>query len=850
MASKCDFLECSSTERFSMQSSDPSLPPPPVGGTTLPSRQPGGVDDNDAMDRDGNTTTACCCSASSPTPESIRRTVDAILARTGRDADRLLPILRAIQEEYRYVPPAALQHLADVTPIPAADITGVSTFYAQFRHRPAGRHTIAVCIGTACHVKGADRIHHAFQRHLGIPEDQDVDAARRYTLERVGCLGCCMLAPAVRIDDTIYGPVTPEEVGALLQDFEASRTRPPPMPTPAPDGTPPGAIRLCLCSSCLASGADALRDAFHVEMQRAGLHLPLMETGCTGLSVYAPLVEIIDGTGTSYRYRTLHPTDVPSLLRRHFTPCLGYRIRDNVRNTLDRLLTGTRSTTRLQDAALEHDTTWLQFMGTQERIATEALWELDPLSIESYRAHGGLLALEAVLAEGNPDAGIARLETAGLRGRGGGGFPTATKIRAVRMATTHPKALICNGDEGDPGAFMDRMLLESCPFRVLEGMMIAAYLAGVSRGAVYIRSEYPVAVERIRRAIDIVRDAGLLDKPCPGTAFSLHLEVVEGAGAFVCGEETALIASMEGRRGMPRLKPPYPSERGWNDLPTLICNVETCTLIPWILHHGADAFTRIGTPASRGTKVFSLAGKVRRGGLIEVPMGTTLRAIVEEVGGGVEENGTLKAVQIGGPSGGCVPAHLADTPVDYEALQAAGAIMGSGGIVVLDTRDCMVDIARYFLAFTQAESCGRCTPCRIGTRRMLEILEALCQGRATRRDLETLESLAHMIRKSSLCGLGQSAPNPVLSTLTHFRDEYEAHLRGHCPAHACTALIAYRITDRCIGCTRCAQHCPVDAIAFAPYTRHTIDAARCVRCGQCQAVCPQDAVEVISPCPV
>jgi NADH:ubiquinone oxidoreductase subunit F (NADH-binding) len=391
---------------------------------------------------------------------------------------------------------------------------------------------------------------------------------------------------------------------------------------------------------------------------------------------------------------------------------------------------------------------------------------------------------------------------------------------------------------------MDRMLMESYPYRIIEGMAIAAYAVGADEGFLYIRAEYPLAIKRMTQAIEACLHRGFLGENIMQSNFSLHLKIAAGAGAFVCGEETALMASIEGRRGTPRLRPPYPAQSGLWGKPTLINNVETYAVVPWIIRNGPDAFARIGTESSKGTKVFALAGKIAHGGLIEVPMGISIREIIENIGGGIAGGLHPKAVQIGGPSGGCVPTELAHIPVDYETLKDVGAMMGSGGMVVLDESDCMVDIARYFLEFTQDQSCGKCTFCRIGTRRMLDILDRLCAGCGKKTDIDELESLACMVKKASLCGLGKTAPNPVLSTIKYFRHEYEAHLQGRCPAGRCKALITYSVTDDCIGCTLCAQHCPAEAIQARPYEKHEIDAEKCIRCGTCKSVCLSNAIAI------
>jgi NADH-quinone oxidoreductase subunit F len=484
-------------------------------------------------------------------------------------------------------------------------------------------------------------------------------------------------------------------------------------------------------------------------------------------------------------------------------------------------------------------------MGKQVRIVLENCGQIDPLSLDDYRARDGMRALEECLNRLSPEQVIESIRAAGLRGRGGAGFLTAIKWGIVHYAPGPTKYVICNGDEGDPGAFMDRAVLEADPFRVIEGLAIAAYATGGGEGFVYVRREYPIAVRHIRAAIAAAEANGYLGNRILGSSFSFGLEVREGAGAFVCGEETALIQSIEGQRGMPRPRPPYPAQSGLWGKPTLINNVETLACVPWIIRRGPEAFASLGTEKSKGTKVFSLAGKVNRGGLIEVPMGITIREFVEEIGGGIKNGRRFKAVLAGGPSGGCIPASLAGTRIDYEELASTGSIMGSGGLVVLDDRDCAVEIARYFLHFTQNESCGKCTFCRIGTKRMLEILERICAGKGEDRDLGTLEELSIHIRKGSLCGLGQTAPNPVLTTLRYFRDEYEAHIRERrCPAAACKQLIHYRVLDSCTGCTLCAQACPAGAIMARPYLRHEVADDLCTRCGMCVTACPENSIEV------
>ncbi len=775
--------------------------------------------------------------------------VDQILRRLGGKPAQTIAILQAIQARYRYLPAEALEHVHRETGISRANLVGVATFYDQFRLRPAGEHTIGVCIGTACHVKGANAIYVAFREHLKIPEGDDTDPSRTWTVTKVACLGCCMLAPAVQISDTIYGPVTADSVAEKLDDFlerrrqGGSRTS----DDGAGEGVLAGEIRISQDTCCIASGARDVADAFRRALLRNGLPVLLKPVGCWGRSYLEPLAEVHRYGRPPVLYQGIAPDDAEAIVRRHFrSRGLARGLRSTVAAGVEALLTDEAWGVADRRALALHNPAVQAFDARQVRLATAQCGQTRPLDLEEYERNGGFVALRRCLEHLSPRQVIEQIEASRLRGRGGAGFDTGRKWRLVRDAQGTEKHVVCNADEGDPGAFMDRMLLESQPYRVLEGIAIAAYAVGAQSGYLYIRAEYPIAVERVRAALERCRQRGYLGRQILGSGFTLELRIAEGAGAFVCGEETALLASIEGRRGMPRFRPPYPAQSGLWGQPTLVNNTETLALVPWILREGPEQFAALGTERSRGTKVFALAGKVARGGLIEVPMGMSVRTIVEDIGGGVPDGHVLKAVQVGGPSGGCVPAWLADTPVDYEALTGLGAMMGSGGLVVLDETDCMVDICRYFLAFTQEQSCGKCVFCRVGTRTMLDILDRLCAGEALPGDLERLEHLAAEVKAGSLCGLGKTAPNPVLSTLRYFRDEYEAHQSGRCPAGKCKALIRLFITDDCIGCTRCAQNCPVDAIAFEPYRRHRIDDSRCVRCGVCQSACPVDAIVLLS----
>lgn len=746
----------------------------------------------------------------------------------------LLPTLNALQREHGYLPLAELQRYASASGLGMARISAVATFYSRFRLQAQGRHHIKVCVGAACHVKGADRVYDAFRRALGITGTEDTDAERLFTVGTVACLGCCMLAVAVQIDQHIYGWVEPADAEQIIRDFLSEQARPPRAVVTAAPAADSAEIRLCRCSSCRASGADAVWQALAEDIAAHSLPVQLKEVSCTGQSYSAVRLTLVNA-GLTFHYQRVQPAEVPAILHSHFSPDgLLAKWRWRAHGAIDAIYR--RGRCPCQESTSD------AFAEKQCRIVTEGSAEHTPTDLAEYRRHGGFEAYLRCLRQ-SPLELIECLEQSGLRGRGGGGFPTGKKWRLAYDAPGDCKVLICNADEGDPGAFMDRMLLESFPYRVIEGMLIAAAALSAKVAIVYIREEYALAIHILEKAIAGCEADGLFR--LLGNDFQFKL--FTGAGAFVCGEETALLASIEGFPGIPRARPPFPTHAGLNGLPTLINNVETFACVPWIMRHGPAAFAALGTRHSAGSKTFALAGKVQRGGLIEVPMGISLRELVFELGGGVAEGHHFKAVLIGGPSGGCLPEALLDLPVDYEALTQAGAIMGSGGLVVLDERDCMVDIAAYFLRFVRDESCGKCTFCREGLSQLCDMVEELTRrSDATRTEtfLAEIQALAEDIQRGALCGLGRTAPNVVLTALRYFRAEFIAHLDGRCPAGKCVELTQFEIGDKCIGCTKCAQHCAAEAIAFTPLAKHAIDQERCVRCGVCRDICPQHAITV------
>ena len=588
-------------------------------------------------------------------------------------------------------------------------------------------------------------------------------------------------------------------------------------------------VLVCGGTGCTSSNSEQIIEKLQEEIKAQGLEkeVNVIRTGCFGLCALGPIM-VVYPEGAFYSRVTVE--DVPEIVSEHL---LKGRI---VKRLLYQETVVDDSTTK----SLNETT----FYAKQMRIALRNCGVINPENIDEYIAQDGYAALGKVLTEMTPQEVIDLVLASGLRGRGGAGFPTGRKWQFAANSKAEQKYACCNADESDPGAFMDRSVLEGDPHSVLEAMAIAGYAIGANQGYIYIRAEYPIAVKRLQIAIEQAREYGLLGKNIFDSGFDFDIDIRLGAGAFVCGEETALMTSIEGKRGEPRVRPPFPAVKGLFGVPTVLNNVETYANIPQIILKGADWFRSIGTEKSPGTKVFALGGKITNTGLVEVPMGTTLREVVEEIGGGVPGGHTFKAAQTGGPSGGCIPAKLIDTPIDYDNLIAIGSMMGSGGLIVMDETTCMVDIAKFFLEFTVDESCGKCTPCRVGTKRLLEILNKITSGNGTLEDIDKMEELCYYIKENSLCGLGQTAPNPVLSTLKYYRDEYEAHVVEHrCPAGACKALTNYSIiADKCKGCTLCARNCPVGAISGSVKQPHVIDTTKCIKCGVCMEKCKFGAV--------
>jgi NADH:ubiquinone oxidoreductase subunit F (NADH-binding)/(2Fe-2S) ferredoxin/NAD-dependent dihydropyrimidine dehydrogenase PreA subunit len=704
-----------------------------------------------------------------------------------------------------------------------------------YRSRASGRR-IFIQVGSATceHAAGSKEVMDEFRKHIAASGRNDI------VLRQTGCTGRCSREPIVGVFKPGRMPVKYQKVDRELvhEVFTKDVLKDEPLLDHVLDGPishlPRYELLYCSSSRCIWQNQDMRERFLDRKLREAGI------TDVQAQAVPASCFGACSGQRANCGHLLVRPDKV--LYRIYTEADLDEVIREHVQHgrIVERL--------QLREAPVSREFFELYgdvaFFNRQSRVALRHNGVIDPTNIEEYFHYRGFAALAKVLEKSDPKWVIDEVTLAKLRGRGGGGFPTGQKWSMAVASAETTRYLICNADEGDPGAFMDRSMLESDPFNVVEGMIIGGYAIGAHRGFFYIRAEYPLAIERIQHAIDQCRQHGLLGKDILGSGFDFDLEIRLGAGAFVCGEETALIHSIEGERGQPRVRPPYPTEKGLWGKPTVINNVETFANIPAIITFGGGWFSRIGSERSGGTKVFALAGKITHTGLVEVPMGTTLHEIVFDIGGGPTGGKGLKAIQTGGPAGGCIPASMCDLPVDFDTLGKVGSIMGSGGMIVLDEEDCMVDVAKFFMTFSQDESCGKCTPCREGTKRMLEILERITSGEGTLADIDKLERLARLVKKSSLCGLGRAAPNPVLSTLTHFRDEYLAHVNERrCPAKKCVALIRYEINpEKCVGCTVCARNCPVPCIAGTRREPHVIDQSRCIKCGRCFQVCRFNAV--------
>ncbi|MBD3235761.1 MAG: hypothetical protein GF330_03575 [Candidatus Eisenbacteria bacterium] len=784
-----------------------------------------------------------------------------IIEKWRSDPEYVIEMMQDIQARFRHIPKTAIEEINLATRTPKAHLYHIATFYKAFSLEPRGETTVQVCMGTACHVKGAARILEAFQRTLGIRDGQTTSDGK-YTLEGVRCLGACSIAPVVKIGDEVHGNVQARQVERLLASYKPQA----PAASDTDEGNGDrrgtlapgdldrvarevsdaqhqykGMLMVCTGTGCVSAGGFRIRDALQQALEERGLEKEwlVVGTGCNGFCAMGPII-VVQPEGIFYQ--KVQPQDLGDIIETHLIGgCPVERLlhRDPVTDEVGRTMDQIR------------------FFSKQQLIALRNKGLIDPENIDHYIARGGYQALRKVLGEMTPEQVRREVLASGIRGRGGGGFPAGVKWESGYQAAQQRGEeiyIVCNGDEGDPGAFMDRSIVETDPHAVIEGMLIGAHAVGAREGFVYIRLEYPLAVERLRTALDQARERGLLGDGILGSDLSFDIQIHRGAGAFVCGESTALMASMSGRAGEPRAKYVHNVEYGFREKPTILNNVETWANIPEILQRGADWFASIGTGdvkenpwgGSSGTKVFALVGDIRNTGLVEVPMGITLREIIEEIGGGIPGGRAFKAIQTGGPSGGCIPADRLDMPVDFDSLAEAGSMMGSGGMIVMDEKTCMVDVARYFVDFLLDESCGKCTACREGLFALSRILHRICDGEGREGDIELLAEVSRTVQETSLCQLGGSAPNPVLSTIRYFRDEYEEHLRDRkCRAGVCKKLIRYRISaENCTGCTACFRPCPVDAITGAVKETHVIDEEKCIRCGICYEVCNFDAVVI------
>jgi len=787
--------------------------------------------------------------------------IEEIINKWNKDPEYSIEMMQDIQERFRHIPKTAIDELNKQIGTPKAYLYHIATFYKSLSLEPKGEKIVQVCVGTACHVKGSAKILDSFERVLDI-KTGETTPDNKYSLEAVACLGACSIAPVVKIGDEVYGNVQANDVERLLKK-SAEQKEPRDKQTEEHKketvvklkskdldqiaarenkylSSYKGMLMVCTGTGCVAAKGFSIRDKLTEVVKEKGVDKDylVVSTGCNGFCAAGPIV-VVQPEGVFYQ--KLKEEDIEELVESHLVqgkPVEKFMHKDVLSGEVNPLMGD------------------IGFFTKQQLIALRNKGLIDPENIDHYVARGGYKALSKILEENDPEKIIKDVTSSGIRGRGGGGFPTGVKWESGRKAALERNEeifVVCNADEGDPGAYMDRSIIETDPHSVIEGMLIGAFAVGAQQGYIYIRKEYPLALVRLKKAIAQAREYGLLGENILDSDFHFDIHIHRGAGAFVCGESSALMASMAGKAGEPRAKYVHNVEFGFRDKPTVLNNVETWANIPVIVEKGAQWFASIGTGdvsenpwgGSSGTKVFSLVGDIRNTGLVEVPMGIKLREIIEEIGGGIPNGRRFKAIQTGGPSGGCIPENLLDMKVDFDSLTEAGSMMGSGGMIVMDDKTCMVDVARYFIHFLMDESCGKCTPCREGLHALNETLTRICSGKGRDGDIEFLEETSNTVIETSLCQLGGSAPNPVLSTIRYFKEEYEEHIKDKkCRAGVCKPLITYKINDNCTGCTICAKRCPADAITGELKGLHVIDTDKCIKCGICYEVCKFDSVEV------